>query len=460
MLTKKYLIILSIAIIQIFSSASSASEQIEVDSVSVTESDEVIEFSKITNSLWNEQTIDPSFYDNPYQISLFYEENGEDSERLWSQTQIILGLGFAVAGVVAMMPEDVSGWYPSEETYWEKWSNNVREGPYWDDDNHYINYIGHPYFGGVYYQIARKSGYRQWDAFLYSTLMSTFYWEYGIESFAEIPSVQDLVVTPIGGWLVGEWMLHTEQEILLDDGKVWNSDILGSVSLFFLDPIDSVGKGINNLFNSQIIKAGTGTIAIDKNTLPDGRTENVVQLNFNYEFESDNKAVSSINSKNKLARYSGDPIDTSIIGISTGMGYGHFDRDWQVSDQAYFSAALGLYFSPKFSLTLSYLSGDLEGDLAENSFTWRNYSINGQYYFNTDQSLRPYLALGFGEMTKNNDNDNQIYQTHAGVGLYYKISAKWAVQTDWLVWHSPDENRLENTITSNIIYRFGDGERR
>ncbi|WP_422121346.1 DUF3943 domain-containing protein [Photobacterium damselae] len=26
--------------------------------------------------------------------------------------------------------------------------------------------------------------------------MSTVYWEYGVEAFAEVPSIQDLVVTP------------------------------------------------------------------------------------------------------------------------------------------------------------------------------------------------------------------------------------------------------------------------
>ena len=110
-----------------------------------------------------------------------------------------------VAGVLALMPESITNWEKDDVQLMNKWWDNVQSGPVWDRDDHVINYIGHPYFGGVYYQAARKSGYRQWDAFMYSTLMSTFYWEYGIEAFAEVPSIQDLVVTPTLGWVYGEW---------------------------------------------------------------------------------------------------------------------------------------------------------------------------------------------------------------------------------------------------------------
>lgn len=138
-----------------------------------------------TNSSFEELRQDDSisqanFYDSPYRVSLFNPQNGEDSERLWSQTKSIFAYGVGVAGVLALMPESITNWEKDDIKLMNKWWDNVRSGPVWDRDDHVINYIGHPYFGGVYYQAARKSGYRQWDAFMYSTLMSTFYWEYGI----------------------------------------------------------------------------------------------------------------------------------------------------------------------------------------------------------------------------------------------------------------------------------------
>ncbi len=51
-----------------------------------------------------------NFYDSPYRISLFDPQNGEDSERLWSQTKSIFAYGVGVAGVLALMPESITNW--------------------------------------------------------------------------------------------------------------------------------------------------------------------------------------------------------------------------------------------------------------------------------------------------------------------------------------------------------------
>ncbi|WP_203249645.1 MULTISPECIES: DUF3943 domain-containing protein [Cysteiniphilum] len=64
-------------------------------------------------------------------------------------------------------------------------------------------YIGHPYAGAIYYMAARDSGFGEFESFLYSAFISTFFWEYGVEAFAEVPSIQDLIVTPVDGWLLG-----------------------------------------------------------------------------------------------------------------------------------------------------------------------------------------------------------------------------------------------------------------
>ncbi len=216
--------------------------------------------SGYSNSSWEDQSRPDSVYDSPYSVALFSAPSGEDADRLWSQTKSVAWYGVGVAGFIALLPEDVSNWDNSSERLLEKWWNNVKDGPVWDRDIWYINYIGHPYFGGVYYQVARKSGFRQWDAFVYSFLMSTFYWEYGLEAFAEIPAIQDLVSTPVLGWVYGEWAFNKEREIIQGGGKVWGSSMVGDTALFFLDPVDSIGRGINNLIGRDVIKAGTGYI--------------------------------------------------------------------------------------------------------------------------------------------------------------------------------------------------------
>lgn len=210
-----------------------------------------------TTSEFSPEQLSFDLDDHPYRVSLFDPKSGGDRERLWSQTKLVIGLGFGMAGFISVLPEDVSNWDGGESNLFEDWWDNVSSGPVWDDDDWWINYIGHPYFGGVYYQVARKSGYRPWDSFVYSFLMSTFYWEYGLEAFAEQPSYQDLILTPVVGAFWGEWSYRKEKQIRQRGGKVLGSSVLGSVSLFFLDPVDSIGVGINKLFGQEVVKAGT-----------------------------------------------------------------------------------------------------------------------------------------------------------------------------------------------------------
>jgi len=198
---------------------------------------------------------------SPYKVSLWNPQNNEDKDRLWSQTKLLFGLGLGAMGVISLIPEDVSNWDFGDGKPVQKWWDNVRSGPIWDEDVWHINYIGHTYFGGVYYQVARKSGYNQWDSFTYSALMSTFYWEYGLEAFAEVPSIQDLAVTPIGGWIYGEWAYEKEKEIIANDGMALGSEFWGSTALFFLDPVDKIGAGINHMLGKKLIRSGAATIS-------------------------------------------------------------------------------------------------------------------------------------------------------------------------------------------------------
>ncbi|MBO9493889.1 DUF3943 domain-containing protein [Thalassotalea sp. G20_0] len=183
---------------------------------------------------------------SPWAITLFDDNPQENQARLWSQTKLMFGLGVGVIGALAVMPESFTNWDKSDlKQFHKKWWDNVSSGPVMDEDDFFLNYVAHPYFGGVYYIVARESGYNQWNSFVYSFLMSTFYWEYGIEAIAEVPSIQDIIVTPIGGWLYGEWAYQQKRSIVDNDGLVWGSAGLGSTALFFLDPVDSIDQWIN-----------------------------------------------------------------------------------------------------------------------------------------------------------------------------------------------------------------------
>jgi hypothetical protein len=72
----------------------------------------------------------------------------------------------------------------------------------WDDNLFDTNVVSHPRAGFSYYQIARGNGFGFSASFLSAVLASTA-WEY-LSEFIEKPSLNDLIVTPVAGTVIGE----------------------------------------------------------------------------------------------------------------------------------------------------------------------------------------------------------------------------------------------------------------
>ncbi len=178
----------------------------------------------------------------------------KDWDYLMGQTYTILGLSVATVGLMTFLPESITKWDEEDRDMsklGKKWKDNVSDGPVWDRDEHVLNYIMHPYFGGVYYTAARHAGYNEFESFLYSATMSTFFWEYGVEAFAEVPSWQDLFITPFFGAVVGEIMLTAEQDILASGGEVLGSEAVGGVSLFLLNPVGHIHYWVSDAWGGS-----------------------------------------------------------------------------------------------------------------------------------------------------------------------------------------------------------------
>ncbi|WP_136079781.1 DUF3943 domain-containing protein [Pontiella desulfatans] len=398
--------------------------------------------------------VDPAVFDSPYNISLFKPQSGEDSARLWSQTKSLYVYGVGVVLVLAAMPSDITGW-ETEDNIFEKWITNVKEGPRWDRDDWYFNYIGHTYCGGVFYQVARKSGYRQWDSFLYATLLSTFYWEYGVEAFAEVPSIQDLVVTPVLGWVYGEWAYQTEMGIRGNNNEVLGSRILGGASLFLLDPIDSLGNGVNRLVGRKWIKSGYGYftyLPVDNQ----GTTDHQVYLHMKFPIGASGPSEPDRTKLIQAATY--DPVDTGIVGFSVGSSYQIMDSDWNMEDGWCTKATLGLYFTPRSSLRLAYTWGSLEEKGTIRSRTHEKYSLDGQYYLNPKGKVRPYVTAGFGEQLWEEDTAQKTFQLNGGLGLHWRVHRKISLNADWIGFVSMKDETVDQSVSAGLTYRFGQGE--
>lgn len=131
----------------------------------------------------------------------------------------------------------------SLDTMWENIS-----GWHWivDNDNFLANGFGHPYQGSFAYMAARSSGIGAVGSFPYAFVSSAF-WELLMEK--EDPSINDMIMTPIGGSVLGE-VLYRSSLLVLDDG---DPSFVRWLASSLLSPITAVnmllfGRRANEFF--------------------------------------------------------------------------------------------------------------------------------------------------------------------------------------------------------------------
>jgi hypothetical protein len=219
----------------------------------------------------------------PFKVSptQAYPPATRDFKKLTISTVIFFGSSIVVFGVLSLCPEDVSSWNKDEIKFSAltgKWSENVKAGPISDNDLFFFNNVTHPYCGAVYYMTARSCGFKGVESFLYSAIMSTCFWEYGVEAFAEIPSSQDLLITPLAGAALGEVFFNVKKQIMKHDKRVLGSKILGAASLLFLDPFNTILDGAGY---KQKVKT---KVNITPSLYGDGTKRTNLQLNLTASF--------------------------------------------------------------------------------------------------------------------------------------------------------------------------------
>lgn len=219
------------------------------------------EVEEITNS--TKFAIDNNI--DQYSSDYYKELNNRDkTDYLLTSTGTLISLMLIGVGLLYIMPSSVTNWNKQGfHDLADNWWDNVSGGPVWDKDNWFINYVAHPYWGAVYYMQARNAGYSEFDSFLYSAFASTFLWEYGVEAFAEKPSIQDLIVTPVLGSLLGEQFYKMSNHIKMNHEEVYGSKFLGYTFLTLMDPLYLLinKTGLHNLTtkheNQMPVSGGT-----------------------------------------------------------------------------------------------------------------------------------------------------------------------------------------------------------
>ena len=181
-------------------------------------------------------------------------------EKLITELAYVQVFAIGTIGVIALLPENVSNWTEEDKTLVDiqellaKHADNIAKGPVWDNDAWAVNYIGHSVAGSYFYVWGRQSGLSWQESAVLTTLMSTFFWEYGWEAFAEVPSTQDLIITPLLGSLLGEGTNYLYNKVMENDGKIYNSYILGGIGRALLNPIGEMNMYLASAFDAADIE--------------------------------------------------------------------------------------------------------------------------------------------------------------------------------------------------------------
>lgn len=174
----------------------------------------------------------------------FPGKEATDWNGVWRDTGILFGSQIAAAGIIYFMPQSFSGWSDEQKRdVFKKYGNNVGH-PSMDTDKFYVNYLLHPYWGATYYIRGRERGLDKVPALVYSALISAMY-EFGVESFFEKPSIQDLIVTPVAGSLLGALVFEPVRESIKRKQVLrWYHDAV----LIVTDPVGVLSSAVEKLF--------------------------------------------------------------------------------------------------------------------------------------------------------------------------------------------------------------------
>ena len=199
----------------------------------------------VSVTIFNYQKVDPNVLKNL---------NANNSKLVKSVRNASV-MGLFGLGIIFAQPASKTHWDKSGD-YRKKWQENSSGAPVFDKDPFITNFVEHPLSGAAYYSVARHNGMSVWGSFAFSVAMSTFMWEYGLEAFFEKPSIQDLIVTPVLGSLLGEFFYQIKQSIENNNGEVFGSKTLGTIINVITNPGYYFSNAIDSLLGDKNVTEG------------------------------------------------------------------------------------------------------------------------------------------------------------------------------------------------------------
>lgn len=123
---------------------------------------------------------------------------------------------------------------------WSNIENTFTKPPEWEYDHWSFNYVVHPYMGSLTYLATRNRGGGIFESFLFAKTQSVIY-EYFVSSSLHRPSINDIIITPLGGMIVGETIFRIKNRLL----KTNHLTAFKKVLLTIMDPYEVFRYGFN-----------------------------------------------------------------------------------------------------------------------------------------------------------------------------------------------------------------------
>ena len=140
--------------------------------------------------------------------------------------------------------------YVKNEPFAQTTLNSIKDNFHskwiWDNDKFYMNELGHPYQGGLYFNAARSKGLSFVQSIPY-TIVGSLMWEYLGET--EPPSINDVLTTSFSGPLLGE-VTHRMSLFLIDESERGIRRFAREAAAALVNPVG----GFNRLVSGRMWK--------------------------------------------------------------------------------------------------------------------------------------------------------------------------------------------------------------
>ena len=147
------------------------------------------------------------------------------------------------------------------------------------------------------------------------------------------------------------------------------------------------------------------------------------------------------------------------ITINAGIGRWYFDNDRSLDDANTPWASIEYAFNDQWAAELFYADddSDYENGISADVTTWQlDVLYYGGSYIGEENRLRPYVALGAGEI----DIDAGAFDTvettvNLGLGLRWMWTKRLGMRFEARMFRSLDEERTDMLLSAGLNYYFG-----